>query len=53
MKNFEKHIDEIAKFIYYKSDCDTCPCEEECRNNDGFEYCSDFFKDWAMKEAEE
>ena len=54
MKNFEKHIDEIAKFVGYSyEDCDCCPCNHECWNDDEVDSCIDFFKSWALKEAEE
>lgn len=54
MKNFEKHIDEIATFVGYSyEDCDQCPCKHECWNDDTVNSCIDFFKQLALKEVEE
>lgn len=51
MKNFEKYIDEIAELISCDPNCEICPCNDECRDADDYDYCTDFFKDWAMKES--
>ncbi len=53
MKNFEKHIDEIAEKIEASPGCSFCPCRIECFMDGDFEECHDFFKAWAMREVEE
>lgn len=57
MKNIEKHIDVIAKWVADYMGCAECPCRNECKyyvsHDANVIGCKEFFKRWSLEECDD